>query len=61
MKNKNKEGLFKEGLFIGVNLSKDIPITFESFNPNGNYNKILLGKPGEGMSYNIKMGITDIK
>ena len=45
----------KEGLFIGVNLNVEIPVKFESFKPNGNYNKIVLGEPGQGMSYEIKI------
>lgn len=44
----------KEGLLFGVNLSKNIPITFETYKPNRNFNKIVLCKPGRGMGYNIK-------
>lgn len=48
---KNKE---KEGLLIGVNLGVSIPVTFESFEHNRNFNKTVIAKQGQGMSYNLK-------
>lgn len=55
---KNKK-IKEQGIYLGIIGNNKVPVSFDSFKRNitGNSNSIVLGKPGVGMSFNVKKGL----